>query len=62
MAKWLLAALAAVSTLLPLAGCATPAGNASEREWAKAECRQIIDDEARTKCMERVDKEYGTRP
>ena len=63
MKRRLLAALAAASILLALAGaCASSPHSASEREWARAECRQIIDDEARTKCMDRVDKEYGSRP
>ena len=46
--------------ILAAAGCAS-SGSASEREWAKAECRNILDSDARTKCLERVDKEYGTR-
>jgi hypothetical protein len=51
-------ALAAMLALGALAGCGLPTKkNDSEREWAKAECRQILDSEARTKCLERVDKE-----
>jgi len=62
MTKRAVPALVAGALLAALAaGCASPPGNASDREWAKAECRQIIDEEARTKCLERVDKEYGTR-
>ena len=57
--KMIAAPLAAMA-LLAAAGCANPPGSASEREWARAECRQIIDEEARTKCLERVDREYGT--
>jgi hypothetical protein len=48
-----LLALAALS----VAGCASTRKSDSEREWAKAECRQIIDSEARAKCLERVEKE-----
>ena len=54
------AALAFIALLAP--GCASSPTNSSEREWARAECRQVIDGDARTKCMQRVDKEYGTRP
>jgi hypothetical protein len=42
--------------VLGMPGCAT-SKSPSEREWAKAECRNVIDSEARTKCLERVDKE-----
>ena len=49
--------LAAFVLLALLAGCASTRKTESEREWAKAECRQIIDSEARTKCLERVEKE-----
>ncbi len=49
--------LAAFFTVLAACGCASSRKSESEREWAKAECRQIIDGEARSKCLERVDKE-----
>jgi hypothetical protein len=50
-------AACAVLLALGAAGCeSSPSRNASEREWARAECRNIIDGEARTKCLERVDK------
>ncbi len=39
------------------AACASTRKSESEREWARAECRQIIDSDARSKCLERVDKE-----
>ena len=42
----------------PLAGCAS-SSHSSEREWAAAECGNIIDGDARKKCMERVDSDYG---
>ena len=48
-------ALLACAALAAAAGCASTK-NESEREWAKAECRQILDSDARTKCLERVDK------
>ncbi|HEX4780247.1 MAG TPA: hypothetical protein VH301_05810 [Usitatibacter sp.] len=53
-----LIALLALCLAAPLAGCASSA-HSSEREWAAAECGQIIDGEARKKCMERVDSDYG---
>jgi hypothetical protein len=43
--------------VLSAAGCASTRKSESEREWARAECRQIIDNEARAKCLERIDKE-----
>ncbi len=49
----------ALAVIVPLAGCAVPAAQSSEREWAAAECRNIIDQEARKKCLDRVDDEYG---
>ena len=56
MNRWLAAALAA----LALAGCAAR-GNESEREWQRAECNRIIDEDARNRCMKRVDDDYGSR-
>jgi hypothetical protein len=53
-----LAGLAVCGALASLAGCAS-SRNSSEREWASAECGQVIDAEARKKCLERVDDEYG---
>jgi hypothetical protein len=51
----------ALATMLGFAvlatGCASARKSDSEREWAKAECRQILDSDARSKCIERVDKE-----
>ena len=41
--------------LLTLAACAGPRQSISEREWALAQCRQILDDAAREKCMKRAD-------
>ncbi|HEX3061888.1 MAG TPA: hypothetical protein VHP55_04440 [Usitatibacter sp.] len=56
----------AVATLAGALLCATLAGcasrrDSSEREWAAAECGQVIDADARKKCLERVDDEYGRR-
>ena len=36
-----------------LSGCANAITD-SEREWRRGQCAQIIDKEAREKCMERV--------
>lgn len=48
----------ALSTLI--AGCAMNRDrNSSEREWARAECNNIIDREARQRCLHRVDDDYG---
>jgi hypothetical protein len=41
--------------LLALAACAGPRQSSSEREWALAQCGQILDDAAREKCMKRAD-------
>lgn len=43
-----------------LAGCAS-GRNSSEAEWERAQCNKVIDSEARDKCMERVDRQYGRR-
>ena len=53
-------ALAFVVALV-LPGCAAPR-QSSEGEWQRGQCGQIIDPEAREKCMKRVDSEYGRRP
>ena len=43
-----------------IAGCAMDRNrNSSEREWARAECNNIIDREARQKCLRRVDDDCG---
>jgi len=41
-------------------GCAT-SRDSSAREWERGQCAQVVDREAREKCMERVDREYGRR-
>ena len=56
MTRLLAAALAA----LALAACAAR-GNDSEREWQRAECNRILDDDARQRCMKRVDNDFGSR-
>lgn len=48
----------AAAPLVP--GCAS-SRNSSEREWQRGQCAQVVDKEAREKCMERVDSEYGRR-
>ena len=61
MVRFLACAFAGALLCATLAGCASSSRNASEREWAAAECGQIIDADARKKCLERVDDEYGRR-
>jgi hypothetical protein len=39
--------------------CATSDKDVSAREWQRNECNQIIDGEARERCMKRVDAQYG---
>lgn len=53
-------AFATSFTLLCLAGCASQ-GDASAREWERAECNRVIDQEARERCMERTDSGYRAR-
>ena len=53
-------ALALIAAALLLAGCANTR-NSSEAEWERAQCNKVIDSEARDKCMERVDGQYGRR-
>lgn len=52
--------LAAALAALALAGCASR-GNDSEREWQRAECNRIIDEDARDRCIKRVNDAYGSR-
>jgi hypothetical protein len=52
----------ALLATLAMPGCAASKGDASEREWQRNECNQIIDREARERCMKRVDSEYGKGP
>ena len=58
-ASVLFLALGLVAALL-LPGCAA-SRYSSEREWERGQCAQIVDKEAREKCMDRVDSEYGRR-
>ena len=47
-------------SIVALGGCAAPSSSqSSERAWAVAECRNIIDKEAEKKCLDRVNEEYG---
>ena len=41
-------------------GCATQKYS-SEREWQRGQCGQIIDEEARKKCLERLENDYPTK-
>ena len=54
----LLALALAAAFLVP--ACAS-SRNSSEREWERGQCAQVVDREAREKCMDRVDAEYGKR-
>ena len=56
----ILIAILALGIAAQLTGCAS-SSRSSEREWAAAECGQVIDSDARKKCMERVDSDYGRR-
>lgn len=49
--------VAALST----GGCASDPANASEREWRRGQCEQIVDPKLREKCLEQVDREFGRR-
>ena len=53
-------AIAFVATLLCATGCASRA-HSSEAAWQRAQCNQINDEEARKKCLQRVDSEYGRK-
>jgi outer membrane lipoprotein SlyB len=53
-------ALASSVAALSLPGCASNA-DSSAREWDRAQCNQVIDQEAREKCIERANSNYGVR-
>lgn len=55
MARWFWAAMAAVA-LAGAAGCATDK-RSSAKEWARAECGRIVDEQARQRCLRRADEE-----
>lgn len=55
--KTTLLAMSMLCGLLP--ACATSDKDNAAREWQRNECNQIIDGEAREKCMKRVDAAYG---
>ena len=61
MLRIVVGALAGTLLCAGLAGCAASSRDSSEREWAAAECGRIIDAEARKKCLDRVDDDYGRR-
>ena len=60
MLKIVMGTFAGALVCAALCGCAS-SKNASEREWAVAECGRVIDADARKKCLERVDDDYGRR-
>ena len=43
--------------LATLCACAGPRPSKSELEWQRGQCAQVIDREAREKCLERVDSQ-----
>ena len=49
-------ALIAVATLCVASACA-PRPSRSELEWQRAQCAQILDKEARERCLDRVDRQ-----
>ena len=55
MGRWLGAALAAVA-MAAAVGC-TPGKYSAEKEWARAECGRILDEQARERCLRRADEE-----
>jgi outer membrane biogenesis lipoprotein LolB len=57
--KTFLATLTILAALL-LPACAS-SRDSSEAEWQRAQCGQVIDREAREKCMRRVVEDYGRR-
>jgi len=50
-----------VAGVLALAACSHNEKLDSAREWQRAECNRIIDNESRMRCMRRVDDDYGRR-
>jgi hypothetical protein len=52
MKTWFLVLLVVAAILPSCAG----SRSTSEREWARAQCDQVIDSEARKKCLERADR------
>lgn len=50
----------AIAVLLLLPGCAGTR-DASEAQWQRGQCAQIVDREAREKCLKRVEEVYGKR-
>jgi hypothetical protein len=51
-------AIAMLCALL-LAGCSMTQRSSSEREWDRAACLRILDEEARIRCLRRVDTDYS---
>ena len=50
----LLAILAALSFTSLVAGCATSEQDKSEKEWRRAECNRVIDQDARERCLKQL--------
>ena len=53
----ILATLACAAVLLP--ACSTTDSDNAGRNWQRAECDRIIDNDARLRCIKRVDDDYG---
>jgi hypothetical protein len=53
-------ALALTLAALLLPGCAGTGGT-SEAQWQRGQCAQIVDRDAREKCIKRVEDIYGKR-
>ena len=49
-----------LSFALAVGACAGT-GSSSDTAWRRGQCGQIVDREAREKCIERVDKEFVGR-
>ena len=48
------AMLLALSTAALLPGCAVSEKDKSEKEWRRAECNRVIDQEARERCLKQL--------
>ena len=52
--KSILLAAALLLPVLATTGCAMSDSDKSSREWQRAECNRIIDQEAREKCLKNL--------
>jgi len=49
-----LAMLAALSLAVLASGCAVSEQDKSEKEWRRAECNRVIDQDARERCLKQL--------